>query len=158
MLSKYSADLLREGYSIKGKRHTRKGEEITILKSEINDSSSHQLLTEEINISKYIGEKMRRVRRKIEETNRNIEKGLKKDSSNLTSSSHRGHFSLPGEGEVSGEEGEIVPVYVTKATSQFVGIDGRIYGPLRPDQVASMPALHAKNLADTNHCRILRSK
>jgi len=148
MLSKYSADLLREGYKIKGKRHTRKGEEITIIK-ERNLTSSHQNLTEEIDISKYIGEKMRFVRRRIEESNRNIVK----EKSSHQSSPHlltNGQSSLSGEREVSCENSEnsevLVPIYITNEVPKFVGIDGRTYGPFRPDEVASLPKIHAMNL------------
>jgi hypothetical protein len=160
MLSKYSADLLREGYKIKGKRHTKKGEEITIIKDK-NLTSSHQNLTEEIDISKYIGEKMRFVRRRIEKSNRIIvkEKNSHHSSPHLLT---EGPFSVSGDGEVSGEKSEngevLVPIYVTKEISRFVGIDGRTYGPFRSDEVASIPTIHAQNFLKASVCRILRSE
>lgn len=37
-------------------------------------------------------------------------------------------------------------VYVLQEVPKFVGIDGRTYGPFRPDEVASLPKIHAMNL------------
>lgn len=161
MLSKYSADLLREGYQIKGRRHTKKGEVITIIKGEINSSSSHHLLTDEIDISEYIGEKMRSVRSKIEETNRNI---VKKENLSHQTSPHlltNGGKSLSGDGEVSGEECVRKPyqlVYAVSEIPRFVGVDGLNYGPIRPDDVASIPAIHAKNLQERGLIRFIERR
>lgn len=37
-------------------------------------------------------------------------------------------------------------VYVLQPTPKFVGVDGRTYGPFRPDEVTSLPEIHAMNL------------
>ena len=37
-------------------------------------------------------------------------------------------------------------LYVLKPVPKFIGIDGQVYGPFRPDEVVSLPEIHAKNL------------
>jgi len=39
-------------------------------------------------------------------------------------------------------------IYILKHVDAFVGIDGRTYGPFKPDEVVSMPEAHAINLQD----------
>lgn len=159
-LSKYSADLLREGYQIKGKRHTRKGEEITILRGEKGLSSSHQNLTEKIDIDSLISEKMRLVRRKIEKINETNIENTKK--SHLTSPHllTNGAFSIAEDGEVYGDESgeKLIVIYITSSIPKFVGVDGRTYGPFKSDEVASIPEIHAQNLVKKGHGRLIKSK
>ncbi len=39
-------------------------------------------------------------------------------------------------------------LYILKSIPKFVGIDGQVYGPFRPDDVASLPKIHAQNLIE----------
>jgi len=109
MLSKYSADLAREGYHIKGHRHTMHGEQITIIKSDSADalSSSHIPLMEKTDIYNLIDERMRDMRERV-----NQSQGYNIDSKDgVSPKSPKGksrffsHFSRMGQkSEVGGHE------------------------------------------------------
>ena len=118
--------------------------------------------TEEIDISKLICDVMTFVTRKREERIRNIVNREKVSRQTSRQNVTDGIFSQTGERDVSGDKTDIpdvlVPIYVTSEISRFVGIDGRTYGPFRPDEVASIPTIHAKNLAERGFIRIIGGK
>jgi len=99
LLTKYSADLLREGYRIKDKHHTRNGETITISYEPVSHEP-HANLTEENDISKLICETVRFVRFKKEKSNRNSITRVTEVSPNEPHEPHRGSKPVSGECEV----------------------------------------------------------
>jgi len=56
-----------------------------------------------------------------------------------------------------GTQPSLHTIYVLAEIEQFSGIDGRTYGPFKRDDVASLPILHAKNLAEKKFARLINT-
>jgi phage/plasmid-associated DNA primase len=50
---------------------------------------------------------------------------------------------------------KLLAIYIKQMIPKFIGMDGLTYGPYAPDEVASLPEIHAINLTEKGYARLV---